>query len=63
MTCPINSSDWRVVNQQIETRIARFQNDLCRPDLNEVGTALLRGRIAELRALQAWGNPPQEVSG
>lgn len=63
MTCPINSSDWRVVDQQIQMRLFALQNDLCRPDLDEVRTALLRGRIAELRLLQAWGNPPQEVSG
>ena len=55
MSPPINSADWRKVNEHIEGRLATHQKRLEQVDLDAQTTAVLRGRIAELRALQAWG--------
>lgn len=55
MTRPLNSSDWRIVSEHIDARIAELQRGLEKLDMDPVPTAVLRGRIAELRVLQSWG--------
>lgn len=55
--CPINPGDWRNVRAQIDARIEESRRRLEVLTTGDAETAHLRGRIAELRALIAWGEP------
>lgn len=56
MKAPLAQADWRKVRAHADARIAEHQRRL-ETNLSEADTAMLRGRIAELRALIAWGEP------
>ena len=58
---PLNSTDWRKVRAFIDERIAQTQRQLESPHHDAAATAMLRGRIAELRGLIAWGEPRSDV--
>lgn len=60
MTCPISTSDWRRVRKQIDARIEELRATLERNTNTETDTATIRGRIAELRHLITWGEPPAD---
>lgn len=55
-----SSSSWLKIKDEINERIGllRVKND---GDLSEVETARLRGRIAALKDLVAWGEPDQPI--
>lgn len=54
---PLNSGDWRKVREIIDQRIALHQLSLESSNHDALATAMLRGRIRELRDLIAWGEP------
>lgn len=55
-----SSTAWLKLRDEINNRIGllRVKND---GDLTEVETARLRGRIAALKDLVAWGEPDQPI--
>jgi hypothetical protein len=52
-----HSALWKKIDTKLQERMEVFRqkNDA---DLNDIETAKLRGRIAMIKEIAAWGDPP-----
>lgn len=55
MSGPVNPAEWRKVSTRIEARLALQRERLEKPSLDATETAVVRGRIMELKDLLLWG--------